>query len=53
VAGSADPSQTGASAQFNQAPANLLNRFVMVASAHLGAPNAARVAVLAWLRELK
>src|ERR1700681_3499270 len=33
VAGSADPSQTGANAEFNQAPANPLNRFVMVASA--------------------
>ena len=47
VAGSADPSQTGANAEFNQAPANPLNRFVMVASAHLGTPNAAREAVLA------
>ena len=53
VAGSADPSQTGANAEFNQAPANPLNRFVMVASAHLGTPNAAREAVLAWLLELK
>lgn len=53
VAGSADPSQTGANAEFNHAPANPLNRFVMVASAHLGTPNAAREAVLAWLPELK
>jgi pimeloyl-ACP methyl ester carboxylesterase len=53
VAGSADPSQTGANAEFNQAPANPLNRLVMVASAHLGTPNAAREAVLAWLPELK
>jgi esterase/lipase len=53
VAGSADPSQTGANAEFNQAPANPLNRFVMVASAHLGTPNAAHDAVLAWLPELK
>jgi pimeloyl-ACP methyl ester carboxylesterase len=53
VAGSADPSQTGANAEFNQAPVNPLNRFVMVASAHLGTPNAAREAVLAWLPELK
>src|SRR5438874_8793886 len=29
VAGSADPSQTGANTEFNQAPANPLNRFVM------------------------
>jgi pimeloyl-ACP methyl ester carboxylesterase len=53
VAGSADPSQTGANAEFNQAPANPLNRFVMVTSSHLGTPNAAREAVLAWLPELK
>jgi esterase/lipase len=53
VAGSADPSQTGANAEFNQVPANPLNRFVIVASAHLGTPNAAREAVLAWLPELK
>jgi len=53
VAGSADPSQTGANAEFNQAPANPLNRFVMVASAHLGTPDAARDAVLAWLPELR
>src|SRR5215471_11941817 len=53
VAGSADPSQTGANAEFNQAPANPLNRFVLVAAAHLGTPNAARDAVLAWLSQLK
>ena len=53
VAGSADPSQIGANAEFNQAPANPLNRFVMVTSSHLGTPNAAREAVLAWLSELK
>ena len=53
VAGSADPSQTGANTEFNQAPANPLNHFVMVASAHLGTPDAAREAVLAWLLELK
>jgi esterase/lipase len=53
VAGSADPSQTEANAEFNQAPANPLNRFVMVSSAHLGTPNAARGAMLAWLQELR
>lgn len=53
VAGSADPSQAGANAEFNQAPANPLNRFVMVASPHLGTPDAARDSVLAWLPELK
>jgi esterase/lipase len=53
VAGSADPSQTGANAEFNQAPANPLNRFVMVTSAHLGTPDAARDAVLAWLPEVR
>src|ERR1700730_948788 len=53
VAGSADPSQTGADAESTQAPANALHRFVMFASAHLGTPNAARDVVLAWLPELK
>jgi pimeloyl-ACP methyl ester carboxylesterase len=53
VAGSADPSQTGANAEFTQAPVNPLNRFVTVASAHLGTPDAARDAVLAWLPELR
>ena len=53
VADGADPSQTGANTEFNQAPANPLNRFVMVASAHLGTPDAAREAVLAWLHEPK
>jgi esterase/lipase len=53
VAGSADPSQTGANAEFNQAPANPLNRFVMVASVHLGTSYAARDAVLSWLPELR
>jgi len=53
VAGSADPSQTRANSEFNQAAANPSNRFVMVTSAHLGTPNAARDAVLAWLQELR
>jgi len=53
VAGSADPSQTGTNAEFNQAPTNPLNRYVMVTSAHLGTPDAARDAVLAWLPELR
>lgn len=53
VAGSVDPSQTGANAEFNQAPANPLNHFVMITSDHLGTPNAARDAVLAWLPKLK
>ncbi|HEY2532595.1 MAG TPA: alpha/beta hydrolase [Xanthobacteraceae bacterium] len=53
VAGSVDPSQTAANAEFAQAPANPLNRFVVVASGHLGTPNAARDAVLAWLSELR
>src|SRR5271155_5352 len=53
VAGSADPSQTGTNAEFNQAPTNPLTRYVMVTSAHLGTPDAARDAVLAWLPELR
>src|SRR5215471_4227411 len=39
VAGTADPSQTRAQAEFAQVPANPLNRFVMVSAAHLGTPD--------------
>ena len=53
VAGTADPSQTRAQAEFAQVPANPLNRFVMVSSAHLGTPDAARDAVLGWLPTLR
>ena len=53
VAGTADPSQTRAEAEFHQAPAYPANRLVTVASDHLGTPNAARVAVLGWLPMLR
>ena len=53
VAGTADPSQTRAAAEFYQAPAYPANCFVTVASDHLGTPNAAREAVLGWLPTLK
>jgi len=53
VAGNADPSQTGAQAVFQQAPTNPQSRFVTVASAHLGTPNAAKDSVLAWLAALR
>jgi hypothetical protein len=53
VAGTADPSQTRAQTEFAQVPANPLNRFVMVSSAHLGTPDAARDAVLGWLSTLR
>jgi esterase/lipase len=52
VAGTADPSQIHAQAEFAQAPVNPLNRFVTVPSAHLDTPNAAREVVLAWLPTL-
>jgi hypothetical protein len=53
VAGTADPSQTRAEAEFHQAPAYPANRFVTVSSDHLGTPNGAREAVLGWLPTLK
>ena len=37
---------------FARAPANSLNRFVTVAAGPLGAPDAAKAEVLAWLKEL-
>jgi pimeloyl-ACP methyl ester carboxylesterase len=53
VVGNADPSQTGAAADFSQAPANPQSRFVTVASAHLGTPSAAKDDVLGWLKMLR
>jgi esterase/lipase len=53
IAGTADRSQAGAQHEFYTAPANPQNRFVSVSSDHLGTPNAARPAVLAWLPTLK
>jgi pimeloyl-ACP methyl ester carboxylesterase len=53
VAGSDDPSQRmGPGYALAKAPANPLNRYVIVKSDHLGTPDAAGDAVLAWLKEL-
>ena len=53
VAGTADPSQTRAQAEFAQVQANPLNRFVIVSAVHLDTPDAARDAVLTWLPTLR
>ncbi|HJU16921.1 MAG TPA: alpha/beta fold hydrolase [Stellaceae bacterium] len=53
VAGTADRSQSGTGYEFSRAPANPLNRYITVNADHLGTPNAAIEAVLAWLRELR
>jgi hypothetical protein len=48
-----DPTQAGGPAYaFATAPENPLNRYVTVASGHLGAPDAAGEALLAWLDDL-
>ena len=52
VEGNADRLQLGRSYAFSHAPPNRLNRYVMVSADHLGTPNAARDAVLAWLKDL-
>jgi pimeloyl-ACP methyl ester carboxylesterase len=52
VAGNADPSQLGPDYAFAKAPPNPLNRYVTVTASHLTTPDAAKEAVLAWLREL-
>jgi esterase/lipase len=53
VAGDHDPTQGSAASVFGMAPANPLNRLVIVPSNHLGTPNAGTDAALAWLAELK
>ena len=53
VAGSRDPTQRNEPAYaFEKAQSNPLNRFVTVDADHLGTPDAASAAVLAWLRDL-
>ncbi len=53
VAGTEDPGQgSGATKEFEHAPANPLNRFILVTGGHLGTPDAAKASVLAWLRGL-
>lgn len=53
VSGTRDPSQRGAAAQFALAPPNPLNKFVTVSADHMGTPDAAVQAVLAFLTALK
>lgn len=53
VAGDRDPTQVGGPAfAFDKAPPNPLNRYVVVGANHIGVPDAAAPAVLAWLAEL-
>ncbi len=53
VAGRDDPSQRGGPDwAFAKAPANPLNRYVVVDSDHLGTPSAGKTAIMAWLKEL-
>jgi esterase/lipase len=53
IAGDHDPTQGSAAVIFHMAPANPLNRLVIVPSNHLGTPNAGTDAALAWLAALK
>jgi pimeloyl-ACP methyl ester carboxylesterase len=54
VAGDRDPTQQGGPAfAFDKAPPNPLNRYVVVSANHIGVPDAAAPAVLAWLAELR
>ncbi|MBV9221411.1 MAG: alpha/beta hydrolase [Methylobacteriaceae bacterium] len=53
VAGTDDPTQQGGQAYaFARAPPNPLNRYVEVKSNHRGTADAAKQAVLTWLKEL-
>ena len=53
VAGDKDPSQRGGpAAAFDKAPANALNRYVIVPATHTETPNAGSDATLAWLKDL-
>jgi dienelactone hydrolase len=53
VAGADDPTQSGGPGYaFSRATANSLNRYVTVAGGHSGAPDKARDAVLAWLKDV-
>jgi pimeloyl-ACP methyl ester carboxylesterase len=52
LAGNGDPTQLGPDYAFAKAPANPLNRYVVLQSGHLNAPDAAVEPVLAWLKEL-
>jgi dienelactone hydrolase len=53
VAGANDPTQRGgAEYAFANAPANPLNRYVVVASGHQDTPGKSKGAVLAWLKDV-
>jgi len=52
VAGTNDPTQTGAKAAFDAAPANGLSRLVQVDADHAGTPDASGEAIIAWLKTL-
>jgi pimeloyl-ACP methyl ester carboxylesterase len=53
VAGADDPTQSGGPGYaFAHAPANPLNRYVTVAGGHPSAPDKARDALLAWLKDV-
>ena len=52
VSGSADPTQRGIDAVYAHAPHDPHNAHVTVNSDHIGTPNAATAAVVAWLKNL-
>jgi dienelactone hydrolase len=52
ITASNDPTQRGRGYIFARAPANPLNRYVVVNADHIGTPAAAREAVMSWLKEL-
>jgi esterase/lipase len=53
IAGAEDPTQRGGpNYAFAFAPSNSLNRYITVTSAHLTTSDAAKQAVLAWLKEV-
>jgi esterase/lipase len=53
VAGADDPMQRGgAEYAFARAPANPLNRYVVVASGHQDTPDKSKGAILAWLKDV-
>jgi pimeloyl-ACP methyl ester carboxylesterase len=52
VAGNNDPTQRGRGYIFDRVPAHPLNRYVTVASDHIGTPAASQTIVVNWLKEL-
>ena len=53
VAGVDDPTQRGGDSAFASAPANPLNRYVVVAGGHQDTPDNAKDAVLTWLKDVE